>query len=119
MKRPSTSIKSETDWKRVRAMRDRDIDLSDSPEITPELFARAVVRRGLKPKEPKVQLTIRMDKEVLEWFRARGRGYQTHISSLLRAYMEAHKTETSEAANAKRARTAGGGERPGTRRVQG
>ena len=117
MKRTSTSIKSETDWKRVRAMRDHDIDLSDSPEITPELFARAVVRRGLKPKEPKVQLTIRMDKEVLEWFRARGRGYQTHISSLLRAYMEAHKT--TEAANAKRARTAGGGERPGSRRVQG
>jgi uncharacterized protein (DUF4415 family) len=98
-------------------MRDRNTDISDSPEITPELFARAVARRGLKPKEPKVQLTIRMDKEVLEWFRARGRGYHTHISSLLRAYMEAHKT--TEAANAKRARTAGGGERPGSRNIRG
>ncbi|MCA9944155.1 MAG: BrnA antitoxin family protein, partial [Anaerolineales bacterium] len=39
----------------------------------------------------KQQLTIRLDNDVLEWFRAQGRGYQTKINALLRAYMEAHE----------------------------
>ncbi len=67
------------------------IDLSEVPEISPEQFARAVVRRGLKPVRPKVQLTIRIDRDVLEWYRKQGRGYQTRIGRLLRAYMEAHQ----------------------------
>jgi hypothetical protein len=36
--------KSQTDWQRLDAMEDEDIDLSDCPEITPEQFARAIVR---------------------------------------------------------------------------
>ncbi len=92
MKKGNTSKKSQTDWKRVDAMSDEKIDLSDSPEITPEIFARGVVRRGLKPRGRKVQLTLRVDNDVLEWFKARGRGYQTQINALLRAYMEAHKS---------------------------
>lgn len=72
-------------------MKDEDIDLSDSPEIAPEMFARAVVRKGLKPASRKEQLTLRIDSDVLEWFRKQGQGYQTKINALLRAYMEAHK----------------------------
>ena len=72
-------------------MTDREIDLSESPELTPEMFARTMVRRGLKPVERKAQLTIRLDQDVLEWFRKQGRGYQTQINALLRAYMEAQK----------------------------
>ncbi|MDQ3010274.1 MAG: hypothetical protein M3X11_06190 [Acidobacteriota bacterium] len=44
-----TQRKSKTDWERLRVMTDKDIDLSDTPELTPEMFVRAVVRRGLKP----------------------------------------------------------------------
>jgi uncharacterized protein (DUF4415 family) len=73
-------------------MRDEDIDLSDIPELTPEMFARAVARRGLKPVPRKQQVTLRLDADVLEWFRARGRGYQTQINALLRAYVEAHRS---------------------------
>jgi uncharacterized protein (DUF4415 family) len=73
-------------------MQDEDIDLSDAPEITPDMFAQAVVRHGLKPAPKKQQITIRVDHDVLEWFRAQGRGYQTKINALLRAYMEAHQT---------------------------
>lgn len=91
MKKKITSGKSGTDWKRLKAMKDKDIDLSDSPELTPQMFARAIVRRGLKPVPRKAQLTLRLDSDVLEWFRKKGRGYQTQINSLLRAYMEAHK----------------------------
>ncbi len=40
-------------------MKDEDIDLSENPELTPEMFARAVVRRGLKPVTRKSQITSR------------------------------------------------------------
>jgi len=49
MSNEPTSHKSLTDWQRVDAMSDKDIDFSDCPEITPEMFAKAVVRKGMKP----------------------------------------------------------------------
>jgi uncharacterized protein (DUF4415 family) len=55
------------------------------------MFARAIVRRGLKPVARKAQLTLRIDSDVLDWFRRQGQGYQTKINALLRAYMDAHK----------------------------
>jgi len=94
MSKSRTSKKSETDWKRLDAMRDEDIDLSDIPEITPEMFARGIVRRGLKPVVRKKQLTLRMDSDVIEWFKRQGRGYQTKINALLRAYMDEHRRKT-------------------------
>ncbi|NJK76602.1 MAG: BrnA antitoxin family protein [Microcoleus sp. SU_5_6] len=91
MSNEPTSRKSQTDWQRLDAMSDEDIDLSDCPEITPEQFAKAVVRRGLPVAKNKAQVTLQIDSEVLEWFKLQGRGYQTQINNLLRAYMEAHK----------------------------
>jgi uncharacterized protein (DUF4415 family) len=82
--------KSETDWQRLDAMTDEEIDLSDCPEITPQQFAKAIVRNGLPVNKNKAQVTLRIDNEVLEWFKSQGKGYQTQINSLLRAYMEAH-----------------------------
>ncbi|MCI0561856.1 MAG: BrnA antitoxin family protein [Nitrososphaera sp.] len=73
-------------------MKNEDIDLSECPEITPEMFAKAVVRHGLKPAVKKIQLTLRIDSDVVAWFKARGRGYQSQINALLKAYMEAHKS---------------------------
>ncbi len=86
-----TSKQSQTDWQRLDTMNDEDIDLSDCPEITPELFAKAVFRKGLPAAKNKAQVTLRVDADVLEWFKSQGRGYQTQINTLLRAYMEAHK----------------------------
>ncbi len=54
-------------------MRDEDIDFSDNPEWTPEGFGKAVVHIGFKPLPPKEQITLRIDADVLEWFRALGR----------------------------------------------
>ena len=90
MKKSATSRKSRTNWKRVDALKDDRIDFSDTPELTPEMFARAVVRRGLKPAPRKEQLTIRLDGDVLEWYKKQGPGYQTRINALLRAYMQEH-----------------------------
>lgn len=94
MKKTCTDKVSETDWERVAALRDEDIDFSDSPEITPIMFARAVVKRGLAPVLPKELVNLRVDRDVLEWFRARGKGYQTEMNALLREYMQAHLEKT-------------------------
>jgi uncharacterized protein (DUF4415 family) len=91
MKKPVTSRKSRTDRRRVDALKDARIDLSDTPEVTPAMFARSVVRRGLKPVVRKKLLTLRIDGDVVEWYRSQGPGYQTHINALLRAYMEERK----------------------------
>ena len=72
MKKPTTSKKSRTDWKRVDAQRDQEIDFSDIAELTPEMFARAVVRRGVKLVPRKEQLTIRGDRDVLDWYKKQG-----------------------------------------------
>ncbi len=88
MKKPNTSKKLQTNWKRLLAMRDDDIDYSDIPPVSPEMFARGVLRRGLKPVPHKKQLTLRIDADVVEWYKAQGLGYQTRINALLRAYME-------------------------------
>lgn len=88
-----TSSNSQTDWQRLDAMSDEEIDLSDCPEITPNMFAKAVVRRGLPLSKTKAQDTLRIDHDVLEWYKAQGRGYQTQMNQLLRAYMEAHQSQ--------------------------
>jgi len=57
------------------------------------LRARAIVRRGLKPVPRKAQLTIRLDRDVLEWYRKQGRGDQPRINALLRAYMQERRSK--------------------------
>ena len=86
------SSKARTDWTRVDALRDEDIDTSDIPQITPAQFAKALARKGLKPVGRKQQITLRIDADVLEWFKDQGAGYQTHINALLREYMKAHNS---------------------------
>jgi len=83
MKRGSSRQKSETDWERLEAMRDEDIDTSDIPEQGVEFFETAELRL------PKKTVCIRLDADVLAWFKAQGKGYQTRINAILRAYKEA------------------------------
>jgi uncharacterized protein (DUF4415 family) len=88
MSKKNISSRSRTDIERLAKMKDVEIDLSDIPEIAPEKFAKAVIRKGLKPVPKKAQITLRIDSDVLEWFKGTGKGYQTRINTLLRAYME-------------------------------
>jgi len=71
-------------------MQDQEVDLSDVPEVSPERFAEAIVRKGLQPVQRKAQITLRVDADVLEWFRAKGAGYQSQMNTILRAYKQAH-----------------------------
>lgn len=98
MKKSGTLRKSRTEWKRVKALRDDQIDFSDTPELTPEMLAQALVRRGLKPVPRKAQLTIRVDRDVLDWYKKQGQGYQTRINALLRAYMREHLRQNGRSA---------------------
>lgn len=52
------SSKSQTDWQRLDTMTDEDIDLSDCPEVTPEMFAKAVVQQGLLSGNNKSQSSV-------------------------------------------------------------
>ena len=74
-----------SDLKRLRRMKDEEIDTSDIPELDASFFEKAVIAMP-KPKAP---VSIRLDQDVLEWFKSQGKGYQTRINALLRAYMEA------------------------------
>ena len=83
---------SQTDWKKIDAMEDTEINLSELPEVSPEKFAKAIVRKGLKPVANKTQITLRIDTDVLNWFKAQGQGYQTNINALLKAYKDANQS---------------------------
>ncbi len=78
---------SKTDWKRLAKMKDKDINFSDIPELDDKFFKSAIIR--LPEKHP---ITIRLDGDVLEWFKSQGQGYQTRINKLLRRYMETHQS---------------------------
>ena len=65
-------------------MKDEDIDFSDNPELDDSFLERAFRWPG-----PKELISLRLDREVLAFFRSQGKGYQTTINALLRKYMEA------------------------------
>jgi len=82
---------SKTDWPRVKAMRDADIDLSDLPEVTAEKAAHGVVRvAGKVVPRGKTRLTMYLDAAIVEFFKARAgaRGYQTLINEALKQAIE-------------------------------
>lgn len=91
MSKKSTLRQSETNWDQIRSIKDEDIDFSDIPRLTPEMFASGIVRKKFEAVPKKRQLTLRIDQDVIAFFKEEGQGYQTKINQLLRAYMEAHK----------------------------
>lgn len=82
------SRKSETDWKRLKNMSDEDIDFSDISELDDSFFREAQWKPPVKKS-----VTIRLDADVLDWFRAQGPGYQTRINRLLRRYMNVNQAD--------------------------
>jgi uncharacterized protein (DUF4415 family) len=70
----------------LSAKPDSKIDLTDIPEADAAFWTSALrMGRGEKPK--KRQTTIRLDEDVIEWFKLAGRGYQSRINAILRAVM--------------------------------
>jgi len=77
---------SKTDWARLDAMKDEDIDYSDIPELGDDFWENAELMIG--GKKP---ISLRVDMDVYEFFKSRGKGYQTAMNKVLRQYMEAQK----------------------------
>lgn len=96
MKRNSTARRSaredRTDWNALRAKTDAQIraDVASDPDTfipTPEMWKRA----KLVMPERKKPVLLRLDSDVLEWFRRGGRGYQTRINAVLRSYIASRR----------------------------
>lgn len=79
---------SRTDWTRIDAMTDDEIDTSDIEPLTDEFFSKAKLRM---PSSSIATVTIRIDPETLAWFQTQGEDYEKKMAAALRIYAEAHK----------------------------
>ena len=81
--------KQKAELKNLASMPDHEIDTSDIPETTD--WSKAVVGKFYRPV--KKQVTLRLDADMLEWFKSQKGKYQTHINQVLRRYMESHRSD--------------------------
>lgn len=93
MSKTNTLEKFGTDIERLRNMKDEDIDFSDIPPITEEMFKNAIVRKNFKPIPRKNQENVPIDEDIIEFFKSQDFNYPLKINKLLRAYMEAHQAK--------------------------
>jgi uncharacterized protein (DUF4415 family) len=76
-----------TDWARVAALSDAEIDTSEVAPLDDSFFARATVRM---PNQPLAEVTLHIDPLLLRWFQNQGTQYERLINAALRIYVEAH-----------------------------
>jgi uncharacterized protein (DUF4415 family) len=85
---------SRTDWKKVDAMSEAGLEASiaaDPDDVHEKLDWTKAVKTLPPPKQP---VKLRVDADVLDWFRRTGKGYQTRMNNVLRAFVESRKTGT-------------------------
>ena len=85
-----------TDWARLDALTDEEIaaairDDPDTFEPEPGRLAHALVVRASRPKQ---RLTLRLDADLVAWFKAQGPSYQARMNAVLRAYVERARKPT-------------------------
>lgn len=74
----------------MRSLADTDVRVTpEHPEADLRHIVRGIVRHGLRVAGPKELVSLRIDADVLKWFKATGAGYQTRINAVLRAYKDA------------------------------
>jgi uncharacterized protein (DUF4415 family) len=86
---------SQTDYTALQTMADDDIDCSDLEEFTDEFLNAA---EGFAETPDKELISIRIDRKVLDFYRRNGKGYQTRINAVLRAYAETEEKRRSKLA---------------------
>jgi len=69
----------------------KKIDYSVIPELEDSFWNDAKIEYPVNKKP----VTLRLDRDVLDWFKSTGKGYQTRINAILRSYVEAHKKNAS------------------------
>jgi len=78
---------SETDWEALAVMTDEEINYSDIPELPDSFFKRAKVWHP----HSKVTVKVKLDEDLLEWFKAESDDWEARIQTALRLYVETHK----------------------------
>lgn len=90
MKRSSSSKVSKATLQQIRKIKDTEVRFTRAhPEAKTEHIMRGIVREGLQPIRGKTSISLRLDTDVLEWYKAQGPGYQTRINAVLRAFKDA------------------------------
>src|SRR4051812_40238581 len=89
--------RGKTDWRRIHALTDREIEdaIASDPDAAPLLDAEWFRTAKLVIPERKVPVSMRIDRDVLDWFKGAGRGYLSRMHAVLRAYAEAQSKEKS------------------------
>jgi len=72
----------------IAAIKDDDIDFSDIPPLDQEFWKTARVRWSSHAKK---QLTMRLDADIVDWFKSQGKGYQTRMNAVLRSFYESRR----------------------------
>jgi len=82
-------MKDDTDWARIAAMTDDDIDYSDCPPLGEDFWKNA----KLIMPEPKASVSVGVcfDRAIINWFKKQGPGYQSRMNAVLKTYVEAQK----------------------------
>ena len=85
--------KSRTDWARLDALTDADIAraVAGDPDAAPLLTAAQLRRALWVIPVGKQAISIRLDEDILRWFRTQGPRYQTRINAVLRAFVQSRK----------------------------
>lgn len=84
---PPLTAEERAELDAIAAMPDDQIDYSDAPYLPDAVWMKAADRLP----DTKKQITLRIDADVIDFFKHTGRRYQTRINSVLRAYVDAHK----------------------------
>ncbi len=88
MNRKDLKPLTRADRERLRRAKQKPIDFSDIPELSDDWINQA--RRAVDAAtQSKSQVALRLDDDVVDWFRGQGAGYQTRMNAVLRSYMEA------------------------------
>ena len=82
-----------TDWARVDAMTEEELEaaIRSDPDEGEDHLTIDWSNPILGLPQPKAMVNMRLDRDVLDWFRGGGRGYQTRINAVLRSYMQSGK----------------------------
>ena len=92
MSKASTKTRSVKISNRTRELykkRDRRLDRSDVPQLSPAQWAKGMVGKYYRPL--KSQISFRIDNDVLDWLRSKGAGHLSRINAILRERMESER----------------------------
>ena len=86
-------MSKKSDWGRIKAQTDDDIRraILTDPDAAPEVDAAWFKSARVVMPETKQAFSLRLDREVVEWFKRQGKGYETRVNAVLRAYVNSQR----------------------------